>query len=219
MDHRLTQLWDPFALRLNCGDLELRAITDADIPELVELALTGIHAPGEMPFAVPWTEAPPDRLPAAMAAHYWAMRANFGTESWMLDLIVRERGVAVGVQGLAARHYLVTRTAETGSWLGRSYQGRGIGTAMRQAVCALAFDDLDAVALTSGAFSDNPASYAVSRKLGYVDNGTTRMQRRPGEVAIHRNLVLTPERFVRAATPVAVEGADAFRRAIGLDGS
>ena len=36
------------------------------------------------------------------------------------------------------------RTVGTGSWLGRPYQGRGIGKEMRGAVLALAFDGLGA---------------------------------------------------------------------------
>src|SRR4051794_32629907 len=68
------------------------------------------------------------------------------------------------------------------------FQGRGIGTAMRQTMCALLFDHLQAEEITSAAFTDNPASLAVSRKVGYTDNGTFRMQRRPGELAWRRKL-------------------------------
>ena len=100
----------------------------------------------------------------------------------------------MGMQGLAAKHYLVTRSAETGSWLGRAHQGQGIGTAMRQAMCAFAFDHLDAAEVTSAAFLDNPASRAVSRKVGYRSNGVVRVQRREGELAERENLVLGPER-------------------------
>ena len=98
---RLAELWPPFAVRVRCGDLELRAITDADIPELVDLARRGIHPVGAMPSAVPWTETPADELPAAMAAYYWRSRAGFGPDAWTLDLMVRANGVTVGVQGLA----------------------------------------------------------------------------------------------------------------------
>jgi len=59
----------------------------------------------------------------------------------------------------------------TGSWIGRRYQGRGIGTEMRAAVLSLAFDDLHAEHARSTAHSDNAASLGVSRKLGYADDG------------------------------------------------
>ena len=217
MRSRPADVWPPFALRITCGDLELHQVTDADIPELVDLIRAGIHDPSLMPFAIPWTDAPDDRIGPNTAAYYWQLRAVFGVQTWTLDLAVRVEGELVGVQGFHTVDYLVTRTGETGSWLVRSRQGRGIGTRMRQAMCALLFDHLDAAEVTSGAFLDNPASLAVSRKVGYVDNGTFRMQRRPGELAYNRKLLLTPDRFVRGA-PIAVEGVAELRRFIGLDG-
>src|SRR5260221_13370270 len=59
----------------------------------------------------------------------------------------------------------------TGAWLGRRYQGRGIGTQMRAAVLHLAFGGLGAQQAVSAAFEDNPASLRVSRKLGFRDDG------------------------------------------------
>jgi len=211
------ELWGPFALRLRCGSLELRAITDLDIPGLVDLVLDGIHDPAQMPFLTPWTDAPRDQLPANTAAYYWNARASFSPDRWMLDLAVRVDGELVGVQGVSAKDYLVVRSAETGSWLGRRYQRQGIGTVMRRVICVLMFDHLGAEEVTSGAFTDNPASLGVSRKVGYADNGTQRLQRRPGELAFNRRLVLTPDRFVRPGEPVEVEGVAELRRAIGLD--
>jgi hypothetical protein len=88
---------------------------------------------------------------------------------------------------------------------------------MRQAICAFAFDHLDAAELSSGAFADNPASLAVSRKVGYRDNGRQRLQRRPGELAINQGLVLTPGDLVRGEHPLEVEGLEGFRHFVGLD--
>jgi RimJ/RimL family protein N-acetyltransferase len=210
-------LWAPFALRVQCGPLELRAITDDDMSGLVDLVLAGLHDPAQMPFSQPWTDAPSDRLPANTAAHYWSTRSSFSPSAWTLDLAVRVDGQLAGVQGLSTKDYLVVRTGETGSWLGAKFQGRGIGTAMRQAMCALLFDYLDAEEITSTAFTDNPASLGVvSRKVGYTDNGTYRVQRRPGELAWSRRLLLTPARFVRSEHPLRVEGVEPLRAAIGL---
>lgn len=209
-------MWPPFALRVRCGPLEMRAVRDEDISSLVDLVLAGLHEPDRMPFMMPWTDAPAEQLPGNTAAYYWRTRASFSPADWVLDLVVRLDGQVVGVQGFHAADYLVVRTGETGSWLGRRFQGRGIGTAMRQAMCALLFDHLDAQEITSAAFTDNPASLAVSRKVGYVDNGTVRVQRRPGELAYSRRLSLIPDRFVRPADPVHVEGTGALREAIGL---
>jgi RimJ/RimL family protein N-acetyltransferase len=204
-------------LRVTAGPLELRGITDDDLVTLGELAVRGVHAPERMPFTYPWTDVDPAELPLRFAQYHWRTRADFGPDAWELDLGVWHQGTLVGVQGLNTSKYLVTRSGETGSWLGLEHQGRGIGTTMRQAMCAFAFDHLDAAEITSGAFTDNPASLAVSRKVGYRENGRTRRERRPGELATTVDLVLTPEDFVRGEHPVEVTGVAAFRRSIGLD--
>ncbi len=205
-----------FGLRIRSGPLGLAAVRDADIPALVDLAERGIHPPDQMPFAFPWTDAPPDDLARAMAVHYWQSRAAFSREHWSLELVVRRDGQVAGIQAFSAPNYLVTRSGETGSWLGKVHQGRGTGTLMRQTMCAFLFDHLDAEEITSGAFADNPASLAVSTKVGYSANGQTREKRRDGELAVCRRLVLRPENLVRSPYSVEVEGLAALRRLIGL---
>ena len=212
----IEEILPALALRITAGPLELRGLGDDDLAALCDLASRGIHPPARMPFYFPWTDAPPDRLPLNTAQYHWRARAAFGVDAWTLPLGVWFEGVLVGSQALEADRFLVTRTAETGSWLGAHYQGRGIGTAMRQAICALAFDHLGAAEVTSGAFADNPASLAVSRKVGYRPNGSARVQRREGELAVLQKLVLRPEDLVRG-TPITVTGLEAFRRSIGLD--
>lgn len=211
----MADVWPPYRLRLQTGDLVLTVISDEDVPGLVELALAGIHAPEAMPFSEPWTLQPAEQLPAGMVRHYASVRAGFTAESFDLQLAVRCAGVLVGTQGFHGRQFAVTRTGETGSWLGRAHQGRGIGTRMRQAICAFAFDELGAVEVTSGAFVDNPASLAVSRKVGYRPNGVRREKRRDGEMALNQKLVLTPETFVRGE-PLVVSGAEDLRRFLEL---
>jgi RimJ/RimL family protein N-acetyltransferase len=212
----LAALFPPLGLHVHAGPVELRPLTDEVLVELCALAERGIHDPGEMPFYVPWSTAPTGELARNTAQHHWRLRAEFSPESWDLQLAVLHDGVLVGCQGLRTQDFAVTRTGETGSWLGREFQGRGIGTRMRQAICALAFDHLGFTEVTSGAFLDNPASLAVSRKVGYRPNGVRRLRRREGEVALNQQLVLTPDAFVRGEEPVRVRGVDAFRAFIGL---
>jgi RimJ/RimL family protein N-acetyltransferase len=150
-----------------------------------------------------------------MTRFFSGVRAGFTPEKFDLLFAVRIAHQLAGIQALHATDFGVTRTAETGSWLGRSYQRRGIGTRMRRAVCAFAFDHLGAVELTSGAFLDNPASLAVSSKVGYRPNGRFRMTRREGEVAINQRLVLTPDAFVRGE-PITVTGAEQLRSFLEL---
>jgi RimJ/RimL family protein N-acetyltransferase len=210
-------LFPPLGLTIEAGPVVLRGISDEILPELCDLAVRGIHEPAAMPFFVPWTDAPRDRLARNTAAYHWRARAEFTPDAWGLHLAVFHEGRLVGTQGFEASDYLVTRTGETGSWLGIEFQGRGIGTAMRQAICAFAFDHLDAAAITSGAFVDNPASLAVSRKLGYRPNGIRRLKRREGELALNQALVLAPDDLVRGPHPLRVSGVDELRAFIGLD--
>lgn len=212
---RLADVFPVFGLRVEAGPVVLRPITDDVLPELVDIALAGVHDPETMPFQVPWTDTPPAELPGVFTRYHWGLRSGWSSDRWHLEFAVEHAGRIVGVQAFATEHYLVTRSGETGSWLGREFHGRGIGTAMRQAICAFCFDHLDAEQITSGSFADNPASAAVSRKVGYRPNGVRRMARREGERQDNQVWLLTPETFVRGA-PITVSGVEAFREFIGL---
>lgn len=213
----ITDVFPPLGLRVSDGDLELRGVTDADLPVLIDVVLAGVHDPTSMPFTFPWTDAPRDELPLRFAQYHWQGRAGWSPQKWELNLGVWLGGRLIGIQGCSSQDFLVTRTVETGSWLGREFQGRGNGTRMRRMICALLFDHLDAEWITSGYFRDNPSSAAVSRKVGYRDNGVERRQRREGEVAELAHLLLTPGDFLRGDTAIEVEGLAAVRRSIGLD--
>lgn len=108
----------------------------------------------------------------------------------------------------------MTRTLETGSWLARRFHGQGIGTVMRRAICAFAFDHLGAERITSAAFLDNPASRAVSSKVGYQPNGRQWVARR-GEAAEQERLLLTPGTFIRGK-PIDVAGGAAIGKFFGI---
>lgn len=215
----MTTVADAFpvlGLRVTAGPLELRGITDDLLGSLADLAVDGIHDPAEMPFYVPWSTEPAVLLPRNLAQYHWGVRASFSIARWSLELAVLWDGELVGVQGISTHDYRITRTGETGSWLGRAHQGRGIGTAMRQVFCAFLFDHLDAEEVTSAAFTDNPASLAVSRKVGYRANGVRRVRRRDDELAVVQELALLPEDLVRYEHPLEVVGADGVRELIGV---
>lgn len=212
----LAEIWPPYGVRLTEGDLTLSVVTDKDIPGVVELVQSGIHPPDQMPFSEPWTLADRVDLPANMVRYFSHLRAGCGPEEFTLQFVVRVGGELVGTQGFNALDFAVTRTGETGSWLGRRFQGRGIGTRMRRAVCAFAFDGLGAEEVTSAAFLDNPASLAVSRKVGYRENGVVRLKRRAGELALNQKLVLTPGTFVRGPD-LEIVGLTALRTFLELD--
>lgn len=170
--------WPLFDLSVRTPRLELRYPDDALVDELVAVSQRGIHDPAEMPFGVPWTDAPSPEFERGSLQHHWKNRAEHTPNGWNVPLAVIVNGNAVGIQGIHATDFAALRTAETGSWLGREFQGQGIGKEMRAAVVHFAFVGLGARRCTSGAWHDNPSSMGVSRSLGYIDNGENIVLRR-----------------------------------------
>lgn len=183
--------------------------------DTLDVILAGLHDPKDMPFAMPWTDAPREELIVNALRYYWTARAG-APPSWAVLFAVRLDGELVGQQELAADHFAVTRTVGTGSWVARARQGRGIGTEMRAAVLQFAFDHLGAERANSGAYLDNPTSLRVSEKLGYRADGTNVVQRRPGERAVEQRLTLDHAGFRRPDWTVRVSGLDPCRAFFGL---
>lgn len=209
--------WPLLGLRITTPSLELRTPTDADLAELVNLVLVGIHDPDTMPFSNGWTDTESPELERGALQYWWRCRADFTALKWDPPFVVVSEGTIVGVQSLAANNFPVLRTAETGSWLGRNHQGAGIGTEMRRAIVSFAFECLDAQAVTSAAYSDNRASQQVSLATGYEPNGTVFEQRR-GERAELIRYILTCERWSQVNTnaDIHIEGFEACRDMFGL---
>jgi RimJ/RimL family protein N-acetyltransferase len=163
--------WALFDLRIWTERLELRLPTEVELMELLQVAQSGIHDPNEMPFGFAWTDQPSPQMERSFMQYHWSTRANWSTGKWALDLGVWFQGRLVGTQGIDTENFSVRRTVATGSWLAREFQGQGIGKEMRSAVLGFAFGTLGAVWATSGSFVDNPASAAVSRSVGYEEDG------------------------------------------------
>ncbi|GAA1391554.1 GNAT family protein [Luteococcus peritonei] len=213
----LEQIYPPFGLHLGCGPLELRHVREADVPAIVELIRSGIYEPAELPFLNRWAELEGERLARNTLQFYYDCFASSRAEAWHLVLAVRHEGRLVGVQDMSAKDFAVVRSIETGSWLAREHQGRGIGRLMRQAVCAFGFDVLGAVEMTSGYFEGNRRSQGVSRAVGYRPNGSRRSLHPDGDVArVEHRVVLHPEDLVRPPHPVEVSGEGALLRFLGL---
>lgn len=209
--------WPLRHLVLRTPRLELRPDDDAGLAELADLAVAGVHPPDEMPFVEPWTDGDPRYVGRGTTQYHWSCRAALAPERWQLNFLVREGGGVVGTQSIGGTDFAVTREVVSGSWLGRPHQGRGLGTEMRAAVLLFAFDQLGATAARSAAFTDNPASHAVSRRLGYRPDGTETRSRRGAPATLVR-LLLDAAEFVRPDWPLAVEGYTEDCRAL-LGGS
>jgi RimJ/RimL family protein N-acetyltransferase len=213
----LQDYWPLQGLRLTTPRLELRLATDVELGELADLAALGIHDPAEMPFLVPWTDLPPLDLGRSVLQWAWRLKATWTPQSWSLPLAVFFDGRIVGMQDLRAAEFAVLREVTTGSWLGRAYQGQGIGTEMRAAALHLAFDGLAAENATSGARDDNAASRRVSAKLGYADDGVERHVVRDQPVAFRRLRLSRAQWLAHRTTPVVVEGLEPCRFLFGLE--
>jgi RimJ/RimL family protein N-acetyltransferase len=214
----LVEIWPLFGLRVVSGDLELRLPDDSDLVALGDLAAAGLHDPDVMPFFEPWTDLPVEARRRSVLQWNWRARGEWTPENWRLDLVAVVDGEVVGSQGLHAEKFAALGEVETGSWLARHLQGRGIGTRMRTAVLHLAFAGLGARAARSGAFTDNPASLRVSEKLGYRPDGTESHAPR-GEAATMVRLLLTRQDWEAGPRPeVTIENLEPCLALFGAGG-
>src|SRR5690348_5852329 len=150
----LTGAWPLFGLRIETPRLTLVYPTDAQIAELGALAAAGIHPEDEMPFLIPWTRDEPLQRQRSTMQYHWRSRAMWKPSDWTLPLITVVDRVMVGTQDISGEYFAVTRAVGTGSWLGRDYQGKGIGREMRAAVLHLAFAGLGTAVAYTSAFED-----------------------------------------------------------------
>ncbi len=209
-------LWSLFDLRVRTGDLELRLPAEEELPAFMAVANAGIHPPDEMPFGIAWTDASSPERERASYQYWLSTRAGWTPSDWVLTLGVWEAGIPVGFQDLRGHEFPVYRTVGTGSWLGREFQGRGIGRLMRQAILALAFDHLGAEVAETEAFLDNPASNRVSEAVGYEPNGFGRLAPR-GVARETQRFRLTAEGWrARPRPEVSIEGLEASLELFGL---
>jgi RimJ/RimL family protein N-acetyltransferase len=211
----LTDVWPLFGLVLRTPRLELRLPSPDQLAALAELADEGVHDPAEMPFLTPWTDLPPGPRGRSVAQYQWSTWGALTPQHWSVEFAVLRDGEVLGVQGLTARDFAVTGQVTTGSWLGRKHQGQGVGTQMRAAVLHLAFAGLGARWATSSAFRDNAPSNAVSRRLGYAEDGIEVLEVR-GRERVDRRYRMDRATWERTRTlPVTIEGLDPCRELLG----
>jgi RimJ/RimL family protein N-acetyltransferase len=209
-------LWPLYDLRLSTGDLELRIPTEAELPAFAEVATRGIHPEAEMPFGIAWTDMPSPARERSSYQFWMSTRAGWTVDDWTLTLGVWVAGEPAGFQDLRGHEFPKYRTVGSGSWLGSSFQGHGVGKLMRQAALTLAFDHLGARLAESEAFTDNHGSNRVSFAVGYEPNGYGQLAPRgiPRETQRFR---LTLEGWrARPRPEVKVEGLEGSLELFGL---
>lgn len=207
-DERLA-IWPIFGIRIRTPRLELRPVDNDLAFELADLAARGIHDPSSTPFGRPWTDVPPDELRRNSVQYYWHVWADWKVDKWDLPFAVIEKGVVAGVQGLMSEHFPVLRAFETGSWLGKDFQGRGIGKEMRAAVVQFGFDGLRAIDAFTSAYDDNDASLGVTRSLGYEDNGLGIKLRRDQRAEMLAFRMKREDWLKQRRTDIVIDGLDA----------
>jgi RimJ/RimL family protein N-acetyltransferase len=168
----MMQHWPISGLRLTTSMVELRWPFMTDLDDLAETAVEGVHEPGYMPFFSQWTDGMPDVVARRVLQRHWNALGTWTAEDWTLYLVVVKDGKVVGSQSVGARGFAITREAVLTSWLGRRFQGRGIGTHARAATLHLAFEGLGAEQVMVVVRQDNLPSQRVCEKFGFVRDGT-----------------------------------------------
>lgn len=217
---RMSDVMPTFGLRVHWDDLELRLPDDVELLALASLAADGVHDPEVAPFSWPWTRGADEVVKRNVLAHQWKNRSRTAADDWTLSLAVFRSGEIVGEQQISAKNFQVTRAGLTGSWLGLRHHGQGMGTRMRLMALHLAFEGLDAAEMVSEAYEDNPASNAVSRRLGYTANGS-RITAREGRSVIENShsmtRVLWDTRAEELRPEISLEGVSSVRQLFGVD--
>ena len=178
----------------------------------------GVVSAGQMPFDDPMSlyEDSPQRE-WKWLRRIWAGRARVEPQWWRLYFVVMVEGSPIGMQDLIGTDFAAFGTVSTFSWLQPSFRRRGLGIEMRSAILHLAFDGLDAREASSEAFTDNEASNAVSRALGYEPNGTTWATRR-GNPAPLTAWKLTRKNWEQSRRDdIQLTGVEACLPVLGLD--
>jgi RimJ/RimL family protein N-acetyltransferase len=208
--------WPLFGLRLSCGEVSLQPVCEADLDELAGMLPDDYeHDPASVLLPELDLDANRRRL---LRQTYWRAWGTWSVDSWKLPFRVAHDGRLVGVQALEADHFPDLRTVDSSSWLDSDCRRRGIGTAMRTAILALAFDHLGAQAAVTSARHDNLASLGVSRRLGYRDNGVS-MTRSPTGPCQLRHMRLTRDDWVASSwgDSVTLTGIEPCAPYFGID--
>jgi len=164
--------------------LLLRPPLEADIPAfaagLDEIEVVRMLARVPFPYSL---EDGRDFLASARDSARW------GTD---VNLVITRQDEILGCIGLAD----IPAINELGYWLGRPYWRQGFASEAVAAFLAWAFDELGVTTITSGAFSDNPASLRVQEKNGFERIGASmRPSLARGRDVEHIDTVLTKARY------------------------
>jgi len=112
----------------------------------------------------------PDDAAAEWITSHESQRAS-GREHTFCVVLKSAPEAPIGACGL---RFLEKGNWEIGYWLAPEHWGRGLATEAAKALVVYGFEKLEAEALNSGHFVDNPASGRVLEKAGFAANGIAR---------------------------------------------
>ena len=210
-------IWPLFDLRIRTPRLEVRYADDELCTELALLAARGIHDPEFMPFAMPWSDVASPELERNALQFQWRCRAETTPNHWSVNFATIVDGHVIGTTSLGGDNFPILRQFETGSWLGREFQGKGFGKEMRIASLQLGFAGFFAEFATTGAYADNGPSLGVTNSIGYVEAGRRRVVRRasPAEMIGFQMSRDHWQRHVRR-DDIELFGVEAARELLGI---
>lgn len=195
----VVDVWPLGGLKLSCGDLTLRPLTDEDCLALGLLDHDLLDP--EQRYFLPdhyWDGLGENVVETTrlLLQRTWRKRAELMKDSWSLEFAVLREGVVVGLQGVSAVDFSLLREVRSGSRVGRPARGQGVGLRMRAMMLEFVFAHLGALMAHSGYVEGNEASRRISEKLGYRPNGVGSASYR-GERLIDNKLLLSSEDWLR----------------------
>jgi RimJ/RimL family protein N-acetyltransferase len=209
----LAEIWPVRGLRLRTAGLDLRPLTEADLPGLCAIFPTDVDLdPAATRYAALGDGA---NRRVILAQAYWRQLGLWSPHDWALPFAVRRGGELIGTQTLEGPDWTVERIVDSSSWLVPESRGSGLGTQMRAAILELAFTHLGARAAITSAVVTNGASLGVSRSLGYVDTHRSVLNR-SGEALQHLRLDADAWAASARGSGVRVEGVQAALPLFGL---
>lgn len=135
---------------------------------------------------------------ATWIAGHEAARRDGSEHTFAITLQGGGQGEDKAIGAISLRH-IEPGNWELGYWLAPGHWGQGLATEAAQAMVVYGFEKLDAEALTSGHFADNPASGRVLEKAGFRANGIARQWSEARQDFVDANrFLLTRESWQRA---------------------
>lgn len=141
----------------------------------------------------------PHPYPEGAAAGWISSHAKAAEEDQEHTFAILLKDAPGAAIGAASLRRIEPGNYELGYWLAPQCWGQGLATEAACAMVVYGFEKLDAEALQSGHFADNPASGRVLEKAGFAANGIARQWSEARQDFVDCNrFLLTRETWTKA---------------------